>query len=365
MDDFISAKANKSIRIWGTFPPKFTPGYNNIHKDVSVQHWEFFEDNPLYDYIKNGYQMVNSNDDFYIVNKWGGSYPNYIRIEKTFHGDPSVNGGGLWGPWLFDQKNATNNPKRSEPLVLGAITPLWNDYGQNATVASEAYYAWRDGIPALSDKFWGGGLDETGYAALWPRLHQYIPAQNLDRAIPSKGDTVFQYKFTGGRAGTVRDSSPNKYDAKTTCAVRNGALQVTPGCSLTTPWSSKGRNYTLSLSLKIDKVADVTNATLLTGSDSALMLTPNVTLFASGSYYRLNTTVALGSWVDLEIRGDGNRTFASVTPKGGATRQEEFLTKMGINGERFHWDIMAIEAPIQQVGGWTGELKEFTLSNKA
>lgn len=366
LDTFVKAEANKSIRIWGTFPPKFTPGYNNIHKDVSVQHWEYFEDNPLSDYIANGYQVVNSNDDFYIVNKWGPSYGNYIKVEKTFHGDPSVNGGGRWNPTIFNQKNVSDNPKRSEPLVLGAITPLWNDYGQNATVASEAYYAWRDGIPALSDKFWGGKMNESDYQKLWPRLHQYIPGQNLDRAIPSKGDTIFQYKFNGeGKVSSVKDLSQNKYNAHTTCETKGGALQVNPQCSLTTPWSSKGREYTLSLSLKVDKVTDKTNTTLISGSDSALMLTPNITLFASGSYYRLNTTLPMGSWVDLEIRGRGNSTFASVTPQGKDTRREQFQTKMGINGERFHWDVIAVEAPIKEVTGWTGELKELTLTNKA
>jgi hexosaminidase len=118
------------------------------------------------------------------------------------------------------------------------------------------------------------------------------------------------------------------------------------------------------LSLKVDKLADRTNTTLITGSDSALMLTPNITLFASGSYYRLNTTIPMGRWVDLEIRGKGNGTFASVTA-GGETTREEFQTKMGINGERFHWDVIAVEAPIETVGGWTGELKELRLGNRA
>jgi hexosaminidase len=79
MADYIYSSSGKSIRIWGTFPPIYTPGYENIYGNVSIQHWEYFEDNPLIDYMHNNYSVVNSNDDFYIVNKWGG-YPNFIDM---------------------------------------------------------------------------------------------------------------------------------------------------------------------------------------------------------------------------------------------------------------------------------------------
>lgn len=118
MADFIHAESGKAIRIWGTFPPK--PEYDNISTNVSVQHWAFFEDNPYPDYIQNGYAVLNSDDTFYTVNKWSGSYPQKVNIARTWNGDPSVSGGGFWHPNIFDTKNATNNPPASEPLVLGA-----------------------------------------------------------------------------------------------------------------------------------------------------------------------------------------------------------------------------------------------------
>lgn len=98
MADHIRTEADKSIRIWGTFPPNYTdPAYINIYKNVSVQHWEFFEDNPYYDYIRNNYTVLNSDDTFYVVNKWSGSYPQEVNVSATFIGNPNT-GGGLWYP---------------------------------------------------------------------------------------------------------------------------------------------------------------------------------------------------------------------------------------------------------------------------
>ncbi|RCI12032.1 hypothetical protein L249_0538 [Ophiocordyceps polyrhachis-furcata BCC 54312] len=382
MNGFIRDKANKSIRIWGTFPPRYEDGYENINRQVSIQHWSYRDDNPYRDYIKNNYTVVNSMDEFYVVNKWG-VYPNSINLAKTFHGNPDDD--GPWHPNIFNTTVASDNPGRDEPLVLGAVAALWNDYGQNATVVSEAFYAWRNGLPALADKQWGGELGRQQFDDVFPKLQPHIPAQNLERSIPSKeGDVIFDYDLT---QESVSDRSPNGYDAKTDCHFRNSSLHVTPTCSLTTPWKSKGRDYTLTLKLKVGELADATNTTLVIGSDSVLMLTPNITLFSSGNFYRLNSTVPIGEWFELNLLGRGNRTFASVkSAEGGeeggeedkkkkkekkmkekkkAVKEEEFLTKMGINGKRIHWDVMAIEAPIERVTGWTGEIKGMSLTRRA
>ncbi|KAL1861662.1 hypothetical protein VTK73DRAFT_6993 [Phialemonium thermophilum] len=382
MDGFIGTESGKSIWIWATFPPIwyvvdsrhsltvswYNSTWTNVYPNV---HWEYFEDDPYYDYILHNYSVVNSNDDFYIVNKWAppGGYLNTINLTRTFHGSPD---GRFWRPYVFNQHNATDNPAPSNPLVLGAIAPLWNDYGANASVYSEAYYAWREGLPALADKQWGGNLSEAAFARVFGAVQPKIPAQNLERNIPSRGDVVFNYTVNHrSSSGTVHDSSPNKYTARTNCRLAHAtgrsrpALSLADGCSLETPLDSKGRNYTLTLSLRLDDLADPTHATLVTGRDSALMLTPNITLLAGGNYFRLNETVPRGRWFDLAIVGRDNRTFASVD--GGDEAQ--FLTRMGINGVYFHWAEIAIEAPVKTVGGqssgWTGLLGGMSLTSTA
>lgn len=46
-----------------------------------------------------------------------------------------------------------------------------------------------------------------------------------------------------------------------------------------TPLDFKGRDYTLSLTLKIHKLDDKSPAKLVTGRDLTLLLTPNITLW--------------------------------------------------------------------------------------
>ncbi|RYO95132.1 hypothetical protein DL766_006345 [Monosporascus sp. MC13-8B] len=374
----IRSASGKATRIWGTFPPRPEYGDENINSaDVSVQHWAFFEDNPYHDYIRNGYAVLNSDDTFYTVNKWSGSYPQKVPIARTWNGDPAT-GGGIWHPHVFDTKDPANNPERSEPLVLGAVTPLWNDYGANASTYSEAYYVWREGIPALADKQWGGDLSEPAFFAALERLHPLIPGQNLERAVESTGPVIFNYTGITG----VADQSGNGYDATTSCPLTTESTwAIGPGCSFATPLLSKGRNYTLSLRLLVEDVFG-DSATIIRGADSALMLTPNVTLFAAGAHFRLNATVPAGTWVDLRVVGRGDRTFASArttsldaVPPGtgdsadaGEKAEEEFLVRLGVNGEFFVWTPVAIEAPIAELGGegagWTGQLAFLSLTSE-
>lgn len=364
MASYIGGESGKFIRIWGTFPPVYNDTYNNIYQNVSVQHWEYFEDNPYYDYILNNYSVVNSNDDYYIVNKWApaGGYLNHINLTKTFYGTPPDR--TYWRPYVFDQSNATNNPPEADSLVLGSIVPMWNDYGANTSVYSEAYYAWRDGIPALADKQWGGNLSEADFGSTFETLHPAIPGQNLDRAIPSDGEVIFNYTTAGNTS--FADASPNSFTVQTDCPSSGSLLALSPSCSVVTPLSSKGRNYTLTLSeLTISSLDLPDNATLLTGGDSTLLLTPNITFFSGGNYFRLNTSVPLNETVDLSIIARGNRTYASLN----SGPEEEFLTKIGYNGLSFHWAEIAFEAPLSKIGGegsgWSGTLGGFSLTSTA
>jgi hexosaminidase len=364
MASYIGGESGKFIRIWGTFPPVYNGTYNNIYQNVSVQHWEYFEDNPYFDYILNNYSVVNSNDDYYIVNKWApaGGYLNHINLTKTFYGTPPDR--SYWRPYVFDQSNVTNNPAESEPLVLGSIVPMWNDYGANTSVYSEAYYAWRDGIPALADKQWGGNLSEAEFGSVFETLHSAIPGQNLDRTIPSDGEVIFNYTLAANTS--FADASPNGLSVETDCASSGSLLSVSPSCSVVTPLSSKGRNYTLTLSdLTISSLDLPDNATLLTGADSVLLLTPNITFYAGGNYFRLNTSLPLNEAVDLSIIARGNRTYASLN----SGPEEEFLTKIGYNGLGFHWAEIAFEAPLNKIGGegsgWSGTLGGFSLTSTA
>lgn len=342
--------------------------------DVSIQHWEFYEDNPYFDYIKNGYDVLNSDDAFYIVGKWSGSFPQYLNKTRVFHGNTA--NGGAFAPNIFDTKNANNNPPRNIPQILGHIAALWNDYGPNATTVLEAYYSWRDVLPALGDKQWGGDLAEEEYDSIFEKLHAAAPGQNLDRRIPSKSDVILSYKFnhTIGFPPVVKDHSGNGYNGilhGKGCKTQHSALHLSGDCYLETPLGSKGRNYTLSFSIK--PTALVPGAALFSGPDSTLLTgnssISNVTLISGGNPYTLNYSLPINTWTDVSLVGRGNATFLSVSNSSGKQKQTvtmEFLTRMGVNGESLVWAPIAIEAPLARIGEqFRGLIKDIVLKGSA
>ncbi|KAE8345008.1 hypothetical protein BDV24DRAFT_148451 [Aspergillus arachidicola] len=297
MRDYIFKESGKSMRIWGTFIPSQGA---NVSTDVSIQHWEFFEDNPYFDYIQNGYNVLNSDDAFYIVGKWSGSYPSTLNKTRVFHGNPA---GGAYAPNIFDTKNVTNNPPRNDPHILGHIAALWNDYGPNSTTVLETYYSWRDTLPALADKQWGGNILEDEYDAVFDKIHAAIPGQNLDRQVKSHTDTILHYKFDKDTE-TVIDHSGNGYDGIIRgCHVQNSTLVLSKGCYVDTPLGSKGRDYTLSFWVN---PTSQTPGTLFAGPDSTLLSgngsISNITLISGGNPYSLNYSLPLDTWTQSPIR---------------------------------------------------------------
>ncbi|OOO13787.1 Glycoside hydrolase, family 20, catalytic core [Aspergillus oryzae] len=361
MQDYIFKESGKSMRIWGTFIPSQGA---NVFTDVSIQHWEFFEDNPYFDYIQNGYNVLNSDDAFYIVGKWSGSYPSTLNKTRVFHGNPA---GGAYAPNIFDTKNSTNNPPRNDPHVLGHIAALWNDYGPNSTTVLETYYSWRDTLPALADKQWGGSILEDEYDAIFDKIHAAIPGQNLDRQVKSHTDTILHYKFDKDTE-TVIDHSGNGYDGIIRgCHVQNSTLVLSNGCYVDTPLGSKGRDYTLSFWVN---PASQTPGTLFTGPDSTLLSgngsISNVTLISGGNPYSLNYSLPLDTWTQVNLIGKGNQTLLRVSDSGAESTSMEFLARLGINGESQVWAPIGIEAPLARIGeGFNGMMREVVLRGSA
>lgn len=353
MHDYILKKYNKNVRIWGTFRPGAATDGSEINTDVSIQHWEFFEDNPYFDYIQNNYSVLNSDDQFYIVAKWSGSYPQTLNMTRIFHGAPD---GGPTAPYIFDKFNATNNPPRDSPYVLGQLPALWNDMGPNSTSVIEAYYSLREGLPALGDKQWGGDLLMEEYYSIFEPLQASIPGQNLDRRIPSKTSTILSYDFSSSNSKTVKDKSGNGYHGtlNNNCDVKNSVLTLRNGCEVSTPLTSKGKNYTLSFSVKPTSSAP---GTLFSGSASTLKAgngsIDNVMLVTGGTPYVLNYTLPVGLWTDVKLVGINNATYLAVTPEGSKEEAvHEFTIVIGIYSNSFVWNLpMAIEAPVAAIGG--------------
>ena len=363
MNEFIRKETDdeKSIRIWGTFTPKQGA---NVSTEVSYQHWVMYEDKPFQDYIQNGYNVLNTDDAFYMVSKYSTSYPQSLNKTRAFYGNPA---GGAYAPNIFDIDHTVNNPPRDNPKVLGHISALWNDFGPNTTTYLEAYYSFRDVLPALADKDWGGDLKEKEYDSIFDKLQAVVPAQNLDRRIKSKSDTILKYDFNEQESSNVKDSSGNGYDGSLhgKCKISNGAVSFSNGCYIQTPLGSKGRNYTLSFSVKPTSPAP---GTLFEGPDSTLLSgigsVKNVTFVSAGNPYTLNYSLPLNTWTDVSVKGQGDHTYFEVSDTNGDSNKMEFLTRIGINGQQLVWERMGIEAPLATIGkGFNGMMKNIELRN--
>lgn len=362
MNTFIQAETNgrKSMRIWGTFTPKEGA---NVSKSISYQHWDVSADQPYYDYIENGYNVLNSDDYLYLVGGWSNSFEQTLSQSKIFNGPY----GAPYSPITFDTKDKGDNPPRNNPRVLGEVAALWNDYGQNSSTVLQAYYSWRNALPALADKQWGGNITEEEYNSVFDTLHALVPAQNLDRNIPSKSDTILKYTFDD-TSHTVKDHSGNGYHGTVHgCEISDSTLHLADGCYLETPLGSKGRDYTLSFRVK---PTSSTPGTLFAGPDSTFVngngTITNATLISGGSPYSLNYTLPLQQWTDVTLVANGNKTMLTVSGDGKKARTMEFLAKIGVNGEYFAWAPVGVEAPLARIGeGFTGLMQNIVLKGSA
>jgi hexosaminidase len=368
MHSYIGEKYSKNVRIWGTFPPNSIPDETNINTNVTIQHWEFYEGNPYQQYIKGGYKVINSDDAMYMVSKWSGSYPQKLNITRIFHGAP---GGGPYAPYIFDTKNSSNNPSRNNPNVLGQMPALWNDFGPNASTVHEAYYSYREGLPALGDKQWGGDLLMSEYYSIFDSLHAAIPAQNLDLAIASKTSTILSYDFTNAHGAHVSDKSGNGYDGTLSgkSSISQNGLKLQNGVAVQTPLTSKGRNYTLAFSIR---PLSHTPGPLFTGPTTSLLSgngsLPNVTFVTGGNAYVLNYTLPVNVWSAVKVIGLNNATYFSVTEQGKKEEVHEFTATIGTVSSAYVWNNpMGIEAPLQTIGGgaFEGYLSQVELQNWA
>ncbi|KAA1471581.1 glycoside hydrolase [Dentipellis sp. KUC8613] len=344
MSNFIWQQSKKTIRIWGTNEPSNT---TSVSKNITIQHWEFFEDDP-FELIRAGYRVINSDDAFqYIVLKYSDGYPQKLNQTRLWDGANTVTG-GIWDPHVFDRGNSSNNPTPENPLLAGSIMAAWNDPGPNATTYLEAFYSIKAGLPVIAAANWQAAsrpnhLTQAQYLASFPRLEAAAPAQNLDRRIKSAHAVVVEYNLTSTskRPGAkVKDGSGNKYDGTWV----NGSVK--------TPLGSKGHNYTFLIEVGTHNVS----GPLLTGPDDSFGFTPSgngstLAFTSSNTLYSLSnytlpasTSTALSSR-EIIVTGTEGGTSAFVDGQHAG----DFV--IAIDGNSAILAPMAFVAPVQQIAG--------------
>ncbi|KAH9885463.1 glycoside hydrolase [Cubamyces lactineus] len=332
MSSYISSKAGKSIRIWGTNEPSKTM---SVSEDITIQHWDFPGDDIPVQLLQKGYRVINSEQVFlYLDGKTseGGQFPQELNQDLIWAGAP---GGKGWAPNVFSPSDPSNNTSPDDPNLRGSIFALWNDWGNNATTALEIYYQLARSVAVFGEKAWAGSdvrqtaLTRAQFDAAYPLLNAAAPGQNLNRVVkPLYGDVVLDL--------------PGTYTA------------------LNTLVPSVGPPYTLSFSVMPDDKTPSTGL-LFSGADSKLHVA-NLTFEATGQLYALGYVLPTQRYTSVEIHATREYTYAVID--GDETHPRYWYTLMDIWGDYMALGNMSFAAPSAQIGGdgFRGKIKDVKLT---
>ncbi|KAI0778918.1 glycoside hydrolase [Trametes elegans] len=338
MSSYISSKSGKAIRIWGTNEPSTTL---SVSTDITIQHWNFPGDTVPAQLLVQGYRVINSEQAFlYLDGKTSdeGQFPQTLDEDLLWAGAPGAAG---WAPNVFSRTDAANNTRADAPGLRGALFALWNDWGNNATTALEAYYQLARSVALFAEKTWAGSdaalrgasglppLTRAQFDVIYPALNAAAPGQNLNRVVkPAYGNVV--YEFPG------------------------------PLTSLRTQVPSVGPPYTLSFSVKPDTRSPDTGL-LFSGIDSKLHVA-NLTFEATGQLYALGYVLPTARFTSVSIHATREYTYAVID--GDEANPRSWSTLMDIWGEYIELGNMSFAAPSQHVGGdgFGGTIKDVKLT---
>ncbi|OBZ68419.1 Beta-N-acetylhexosaminidase [Grifola frondosa] len=313
MSAYIHTKSGKFIRIWGTNEPSKTM---SVSKNVTIQHWDFPGDDIPVQLMKEGYQVINSEQVFlYLDGKTSedGQFPQELDQDLMWGGAPEGKG---WAPNIFSPTDETNNTSIDDPQLRGSIFALWNDWGNNATTALEIYYQLARSIAVFAEKSWAGSgvrstaLTRSQFDSVYPILNAAAPGQNLNRVVkPERGNIIYQYRGT--------------YN------------------TLLTPVKSVGPPYTLSFSVKPDSDSPDTGL-LFSGIDSRLHVA-NLTSEATGQLYSLGYVLPTDKYTTVAIHATRDWTYAVID--GDEENRRYWYTLMDIWGDFWLLEICLLQHP--------------------
>lgn len=140
-DAYLKGKG-KSVRVWGSL--SIIRSGVKVNTDVVVDLWNNEWANPV-DTVRQGYDVINCNDNLlYIVPK-AGSYHDYLDTRQLYV---------QWAPNIFSLSDSSLNLAPDDPHLLGAMFADWND--RLGSVIGDADVAARvqAAMPTLGQKMW-------------------------------------------------------------------------------------------------------------------------------------------------------------------------------------------------------------------
>ena len=304
--EYISEDKGRTARIWGSLTAKNgnSPIYN---KNVQMNIWNYDWAHPS-DMIKQGFDIINTNDaELYIVpgGNWYHDYLNNEYIYNIFEPNRFVNGASQYTEMEVI-------PAGNEQMI-GACFAVWNDATDLSANGINEYEVSKrilSALPAVAAKMWGDGkdLNFTEFEQLSNQVKD-IPGVNLLYEVDSKTDKVVDYDFNNS---SLIDNSSNGYDITGTVVnseLSNNCLTLKGGRSyLETGLSDLGPTNHLKISVNRAENSDDSEQILLESDQGTIKAvqkqTGKVGYSRAGYDYSFNYILPIGQWVDLEITCD-------------------------------------------------------------
>ncbi|KAI8942992.1 hypothetical protein NX059_001030 [Plenodomus lindquistii] len=360
MAKFINETSRKRVRIWGTYEPSDDL---QVSKDIVIQHWQYGQSDPV-ELQDSGYDVINSQDWWAYMSLKNdhmpilpAPYPQFYNVSRTLN---FANVPGLqWDPSMFNLVNITEQLKPGASGNRGAILAAWNDNGPDATTQLEAYYAMREGIPAMAARAWassrGVKLQAEKLAESTAFLASRAPGQNLDRRFPGPQDTAHESPLLDWTCQSAGRGTP----------IHFGKGSYGPPYTLTlhasSPFTLSGPDTVLSLALRNDTSsnAKIYNLIFSTADDFPYPL-HSVSItdgFDPGHPGRIWTNVSTSSHEPVSISLPAKIKIETDVANGSrvwidnkfAGRFEVFV--FGGRNTLFSWSQMALVAPLDTIKG--------------
>ena len=274
----------RNCRIWSGF--EHMKGTTEIDPTVIIDMWETDDAKGQ---IAKGHSIINSNHG-----------RTYIVPGCHYYG---INRGGIyegWEPWMVSG-DASKNPARDDPKLLGGKLHVWFDQGPTGWTMAEVADTTLTGLQPFAEKLWGtkGSPDYKSFTARTAKTLP-IPGVGLLTRLPSAQGGVLLEKPEEVMLKSESDTIPL-------------ALAQAPNGDREYPWT---------LVMEVKRTADTTGRGVLLSSDLA-------EICARYSHEEERTTKAAdGTQKKEKVKVSGLGTVrAAGSRRGQGTPAETYLSK--------------------------------------
>ena len=141
----------KTAQMWGSL----TKMKSNVKvdNDIVTDVWNNQWANPV-DMVKQGFQIINANDNLLYIVPRAGYYHDYLDTRLLYE---------KWEPYIFDLSNPALNLSPNDPHLLGGMFAEWNDKLGSVVSDADVYNRVKAAMQTLGDKMWSGTTTDMTY----------------------------------------------------------------------------------------------------------------------------------------------------------------------------------------------------------